>query len=112
MKELSTGHKIYPVTNYVNLWPPTVTLNLEVGDWCVFALDTLSYYCEIRPSILKILSLIRKLWTGHDINPQIDNVDLYSPSATSTLEVGVRLLRLTHRLIITNICANLFRIPL
>jgi hypothetical protein len=29
-----------------------------------------------------------------------------------TLEVGVWLLRMTHRLIITNVCAKLFQIPL
>jgi hypothetical protein len=32
MTKLWTGHEIYPVTGYVNLWPPIVTLTLEVGD--------------------------------------------------------------------------------
>jgi hypothetical protein len=31
MKRLWTGHKISPITNYVNLWPLRVTLTLEVG---------------------------------------------------------------------------------
>jgi hypothetical protein len=31
MKKLWTGHKIYPKTDYVNLWPLSVTLTLEVG---------------------------------------------------------------------------------
>jgi hypothetical protein len=32
MKKLWTGHKIYSLTDYVDLWPPSVTLTLEVGD--------------------------------------------------------------------------------
>jgi hypothetical protein len=32
MKRLWTGHKIYPVTGYVNLLPPSLTLTLVVGD--------------------------------------------------------------------------------
>jgi hypothetical protein len=63
-------------------------------------------------SIYKIPSKIRKLWTGYDIYPQIDNADLELASATFTLEVGVCLLCMTRRLIITNICAKLFHIPL
>jgi hypothetical protein len=31
MKTLWTGHKIYPITEYVNLSPLSVTLTLEVG---------------------------------------------------------------------------------
>jgi hypothetical protein len=33
MTKLWTGHKIYPVTDYVNIWPPSVTLTMKVGDW-------------------------------------------------------------------------------
>jgi hypothetical protein len=33
MKKLWTKHKIYPVKDYVNIWPPSVTLTLEVSDW-------------------------------------------------------------------------------
>jgi hypothetical protein len=33
MKKLWTRHKINLITDYVNLWPPSVTLTLEVGDW-------------------------------------------------------------------------------
>jgi hypothetical protein len=67
---------------------------------------------RIVASIDKIPSKIRKLWTGHDIYLQIDNVDLEWASATLTLEVGVWLLRMTHCLIIKIICARIFQIPL
>jgi hypothetical protein len=33
MKKLRTGHKIYHITDSVNLLPLSVTLTLEVGDW-------------------------------------------------------------------------------
>jgi hypothetical protein len=32
MKKLWTEHRIYPVTDYVNIWPPSVTLTFKVGD--------------------------------------------------------------------------------
>jgi hypothetical protein len=32
MTKLWTGHEIYSVTNFVNLWSQSVTLTLEVGD--------------------------------------------------------------------------------
>jgi hypothetical protein len=32
MTKLWTGHEIYPVTDYANIWPPSVTLTLKVGD--------------------------------------------------------------------------------
>jgi hypothetical protein len=31
MKKLKIGHKIYRITNYVNIWPLSVTLALKVG---------------------------------------------------------------------------------
>jgi hypothetical protein len=99
------------ITDYVNLWPPSVTLNLEAGDR-FWAWHIVSLLLTIAASIYKIPSKIRKLWTGHVINPQIDSVDLEWASATLTLEVEVWLLSMTHRLIITNICAKLFQIPL
>jgi hypothetical protein len=85
-------------------WP------LRYGSGC-WARHIVSLTWTIVESIYKIPSKIRKLWTGHDIYPQIDNVDLGWASVTLTLEVRVWLLRMTHRLIITNICANLFQIP-
>jgi hypothetical protein len=33
VKQLWTGHKIYSVTDYVNLWHSTVTLTLNVEGW-------------------------------------------------------------------------------
>jgi hypothetical protein len=33
MTKLWTGYEIYPVTDYVNIWPQSVTLTLKVGDW-------------------------------------------------------------------------------
>jgi hypothetical protein len=59
-----------------------------------------------------IYEKIRKLWTGHDIYPQIDNVDYEWAIATLTLVVGVWLLHTKNRLIITNICAKFFQTPL
>jgi hypothetical protein len=52
----------------------------------------ISLLWTIVASIYKIPSKIRKLWTGHNIYPQIDNVDLEWASATLTMEVGVWLL--------------------
>jgi hypothetical protein len=68
----------------------------------------------IVASIYKIPSQIRKLLTGHDIYPQTVIVDLEwaRHSVTLTLEVEVWLLRMTHCLIIINICVKLFQIPL
>jgi hypothetical protein len=81
----------------------------KVAGCCAWHIVSLLW--TIVASIYKIPSKIRK-WTGHDIYPQIDNVDLEWASATLTLEVGVWLLGMTHRLITTNICAKLFQIPL
>jgi hypothetical protein len=111
MKKLWTGHKLYLITDYVDFWPPSVTLTLELGDRLLRMTRRLIIVNNYA-SIYKIPSKIRKLWTGHDIYPQKDNVDLDRASATLTLEVGVWLLRTKHRLIITNICAKLFQIPL
>jgi hypothetical protein len=111
MKKLCTGHKIYPLTDYVNFWPPSVTLTLVVGDrFCAWHIVSLLW--TIVASIYKIPSKIRKILTRHDINHQIDNVDLEWEGATLTMEVAVWLLRMTHCLIITNICAKLIQIYL
>jgi hypothetical protein len=96
---LRTGHKTYPITDYVNLLTSKCDLDIISLMWTIVA------------SIYKIPPKIRKLLTGHEIYLQIDNVDLEWASATLTLEVGVWLLRMTHHLIITNICAKLFQIP-
>jgi hypothetical protein len=111
MLKLWTGHEIYPVTVYVNIWPPSLTLTLEVGD----RLLRMTHLLIIVSNCGKYLQNSfkdKKLWTGHDIYPKIDNVDLNWASATLTLEVGVWLLRMTHRLMITNICAKIFQIHL
>jgi hypothetical protein len=95
MKKVWTGHKIYHETDYVNLWPQSVTLILEVG-------DRLS-------SIYKIPSKKRKFLTVHDIYPKIDNVDLNEQVRPwPWRDVGVWLLHMSHCLIVTNICAKLF----
>jgi hypothetical protein len=106
-EEFMDGTQKYSVTDNVYLWPPKETLTLEVDGRSLRACHIVSLLWTIVASIYKIRSMIRKLWTGHDIYPQIDNVDLEWANATLTLEVGVWLLRMTHRLIRTNICAKL-----
>jgi hypothetical protein len=71
-------------------WPLTSKCDLDLGGrWPVVTHETSSQYCEqLWQVFTKSLSKIRKLWTRHDIYPQIDNVDLEWASATLTLEVG------------------------
>jgi hypothetical protein len=38
LKKLWTRHKIYPLTDYVNLWPPSVTLALNCCTWHIVSL--------------------------------------------------------------------------
>jgi hypothetical protein len=101
-KKLWTRHNIYSITDYVDLWPPSVTLTLEVGDW-LCALHIVALLWTIVASIYKIPSKV--LSYGPDTTCTLKYTML-------TLEVRVWLLRLTHCLIITNICAKLFQIPL
>jgi hypothetical protein len=89
MKKLWTGHKKYPITDYVNLWPPSVTLTLEVGDRLL----------RMTHCLIIVINCGKFWW------PWMSKCDL-------TLEVGVWLLRMTHGLIITNISAKLFQNPL
>jgi hypothetical protein len=49
---------------------------------------------------------MQKLWTEHKIYPTTDYVIFLPLSVTLTLEVGDRLLRVTHRLIIVNNCGK------
>jgi hypothetical protein len=84
-----------------------VTLTLKVGKW-LFGMTQRLIFVNI------VLSAFKKSihGTGFDIYPQIDNVDIKSQGVTLTLEVGVRLLRMTHNLIISITCAKLLQIPL
>jgi hypothetical protein len=52
-----------------------------------------------------------KLWTGHEIYPVTDYVNLWRPSVTLTLEVGDRLLRMTHLFIIVSNCGKYLQNP-
>jgi citrate synthase len=56
-KVMGTGHKIYSLKDYVNLWPPSVTLTLEVGD-LLSAWHIVSLLWTIVASIYKIPSKI------------------------------------------------------
>jgi hypothetical protein len=110
MKRLWTGHKKYPVTDYVNLWSPTLTLPLKVDDLflrkihCLVIVNICSKYFH-NPFMDK------NLWTGHDIYNQMNKVHLELTSVILTLEVGVWL-RITHRFIITHIFAKIVQSPL
>jgi hypothetical protein len=55
---------------------------------------------------------MKKLWTGHKIYPITDFVDLFTPSVTLTLDVGLQVLYMTYHLIIVTVCANYFQNPL
>jgi hypothetical protein len=52
-----------------------------------------------------------KSWTGHEICPVTDYVNLWPPSVTLTLEVGDRLLRMTHLLTIVSNCGKYLQNP-
>jgi hypothetical protein len=78
-----------------------VTLTLEVSDRLLRMTHRLiiiinNLLWTIVASVDKIPLKIRQLWTGHDIYPQIDNVDLKWASVTLTLEVGVSGLVVVH----------------
>jgi hypothetical protein len=54
---------------------------------------------------------MKKLWTRHKIYPVTDYIKLWPSIVTLTLEVGDRLLRITHRLIIVNNCGKYLQYP-
>jgi hypothetical protein len=106
MKKLWTGHKIYPVTDCVNIWFPSVTLTLEVGDQLLrmahhlIIVKNSGKYLQNPFKYKKVMDRTRHLPSNRQCWPWA--------SAILTLEVGICLLRMTHRLIITNIYAKLF----
>jgi hypothetical protein len=110
MRKLCTGNKIHPLTDYVNLWPLTVTLTLEVGDWLLWRHTGLSLWTFVPNNFIIIWSR-KKLWTGHKIYRVTDNVNLLPPIVTLTLEVDNWLLSTRHCFIIVKICAKYFKIP-
>ena len=55
---------------------------------------------------------MKKLKTGHDIHYLSDNVDLCSSSVTLIFKMRVKLFRTAHHMIMVNICAKLYKIPL
>jgi hypothetical protein len=86
-------------------------LTLEVGDRFL----RMTYRLIIVNNYGKYLQnsfIDKKVMDRTQHIPSNRNGDLEWASATSTLEVGVWLLRMTHRLIIINICDKLFQIPL
>jgi hypothetical protein len=84
MTKIWTGHKKNPEKDYVNLWPPSVILILEVSDRLLrmthrlIILNNCGKYLENPFKDMKVR-------TGHDIYHQVDNVDLEWASATLTL---------------------------
>ena len=55
---------------------------------------------------------MKKFYIEHNIYPLKDYVNFLPRNVTLTLEVGMQVLRLTHCLIIVNICAKCFQNPL
>jgi hypothetical protein len=55
---------------------------------------------------------MKKFYIGHNIYPLKDYVNFLPRNVTLTLEVGMQVLRMTHCLIIVNICAKCFQNPL
>jgi hypothetical protein len=113
MKKLWTGHKLYPLTYYmyIKLWPPSVTLTLEVGV-CVFCIT----HCLIIVNVCKEVFLKSlDVWISYGLNRTYTPSRQcwpFSPRVTLNLEKGAMVLRMTHRVIKTNICAKLFQFPL
>ena len=108
MTKLWTGHEICPVTGCANIWPPSVTLTLEAGDLLLSMTHLLIIVSNCGKNLQNPFR-DREDQTRDILSKR--QVDLEWASATLTLEVGVWLLRMTHRLIIINICAKLFQIP-
>ena len=63
-------------------------------------------------SYFKIHWWMTDLWTGQEKDPVLITVNLWPPSVNLTLKLGVWVFRMTHRLIMVNICAKLFQSPL
>jgi hypothetical protein len=66
-EKLWTWHKIYPKTDYVNIWPPSVTLTLEVGDWwlrmshCLIFLNNYGKYLQNPFNDKKVMDRTRHI---------------------------------------------------
>jgi hypothetical protein len=90
MKKLWTGHKIYPVTDYVNLWPPSVILTLEVGVLQVTQVPLGSYGQTDAPAYFYIPLFSSKR------RGTIKNDKVWTPTVTLTLVVGTQVLFATH----------------
>jgi hypothetical protein len=75
MKKVWTGHKIYPVTDFVNIWPPSVTLILEEGHR-LLCLTYRLIIVNICSKYFQKLFMDKKVMDRHDIYTRIDNVDV------------------------------------
>jgi hypothetical protein len=109
-KKFLIGHKIYPKTVYVNFWPLGVTLNLKVEMQVLWMTHCL-IIVTICGQYLQNLSIYKKVMDWHKIYPISDYVNLWPPSVTLILEVGDRLLRMAHCLIIVNNCDKYLQNP-
>jgi hypothetical protein len=82
MKKLWTGHKIYPVMNYVNIWPPSVTLTLEVGDrllhitHCLIIVNNCSKYLQNPFKDMKVMDRTRHIPSNRQCWPWMSKCDL------------------------------------
>jgi hypothetical protein len=93
MTKLWTGHKKYPVTDYVNLWPPSVTLTLEVGDQLLrmthrlIIVNNCGKYLQNPFKDKKVMDLTRHIPSNRQCWPWMSKCDL---------DLGGRGLVVTH----------------
>jgi hypothetical protein len=82
MKRLWTRHKIYPVTDYVNLWPLNVTLTLVVGDrllrmtHCLIIVNNCGKYLQNPFKDKKVLDRTRHIPSNRQCWPWMSKCDL------------------------------------
>jgi hypothetical protein len=110
-KKVWTGHKIYTLTDYVNLLPLSVTLTLEVGTQVLrmtYYLITVTICAKNIQNPLIYEEVMYGTQTIYIIHIT-DSLNIWPLSVTLTLEVGVQVLYLTYPLIIMTICAKLFQ---
>jgi hypothetical protein len=105
LKGLWTAYKIYPLKNYVKLWPLSVALTLVKRSGCC-AWNIVKLFSTLMPIIFKIPWRMKRLCTGNKIYPLTDYVNLWRPTETLIFEKDDWCLRMTHRLMIVNICAK------
>jgi hypothetical protein len=82
MKKLWTGHKIYQGTDYVSIWPPSLTLTLKVGDWflcmthCLIIVNNYGKYLQNSFIDKKVMDQTQHIPSNRQCWPWMSKCDL------------------------------------